>query len=239
MASFEGRRALVTGGTRGIGAAVAQRLAEEGAEVAVTGTRTDGSAPAAGIRYLPVDFVDERATTAFASSLHDERVDILVNCAGINAVSPFADISTDDFDRVHRVNLRTPLLLCRAVLPGMRARGWGRIVNVTSVFGHVSHTGRASYSASKFGLDGLTAALAAEVAGDGVLANCVAPGFVDTELTRRVLGEAGMQEMATRIPIGRLARPEEIARFIVWVAGPENSYLSGQNLVIDGGFSRV
>ena len=121
----------------------------------------------------------------------------------------------------------------------MRKKGWGRIVNVTSIFGVISKELRGAYSASKFGLDGLTAALAAEAAADGVLANCVAPGFIDTDLTRRVLGPRGMAEMAKRIPARRLGKPAEIAALVAWLAGPENTYLSGQQVVIDGGFSRV
>jgi NAD(P)-dependent dehydrogenase (short-subunit alcohol dehydrogenase family) len=201
-----------------------------------TGTRVEPARPAG---YHAVDFLDSAATAEFARRISREKIDILVNCAGINIVAPFADISPDDFDRIHRVNLRAPLLLCRAVVPGMRTRQWGRIVNVTSIFGHVSRDGRASYSASKFGLDGLTAALAAEVAASGILANCVAPGFVDTEMTHGVLGEDGIREMEQRIPIGRLAQPDEIARLIRWLVSPENTYVSGQNILIDGGFTRV
>jgi 3-oxoacyl-[acyl-carrier protein] reductase len=125
------------------------------------------------------------------------------------------------------------------LIPGMRARGWGRIVNISSIFGKVSREFRAVYSTSKFGLDGMTAALAAEVAADGILANCVAPGFIDTDLTRRILGEKGIAELVDRIPIKRLGTPEEIAALVVWLAGPENTYLSGQNIAIDGGFTRV
>jgi NAD(P)-dependent dehydrogenase (short-subunit alcohol dehydrogenase family) len=130
-------------------------------------------------------------------------------------------------------------VLCRAVVGGMRQRGFGRIVNITSIFSIVSKERRASYSASKFGLDGMTAALAAEVAADGVLANCVSPGFVDTELTRRILGDDGMRELAARVPMRRFAQPHEIAALVAWLVGPDNSYVSGQNMVIDGGFTRV
>jgi NAD(P)-dependent dehydrogenase (short-subunit alcohol dehydrogenase family) len=166
-------------------------------------------------------------------------VDILINNAGINKVGPFEDIALDDFDRIQQVNVRAPFLLCRAVLPGMRRKGWGRIVNITSIFSKVSKEMRAPYSASKFALDGLTAALAAEAASQGILANCVAPGVIDTDLTRAVLGETGIREMASKIPVGRLGKPEEIAAFVVWMAGPENTYISGQNIAIDGGFTRV
>jgi 3-oxoacyl-[acyl-carrier protein] reductase len=186
-----------------------------------------------------VDFTDLEATDRFAAQVGAQEIDILVNNAGINVVAPFAEIATEDFDRIQRVNVRAPLLLCRALLTRMRARGWGRIVNVSSIFGVVSKEQRAAYSASKFALDGMTAALAAEAASDGVLANCVAPGFIDTELTRHVLGEAGMAEMAMGVPARRLGRPEEVAELVAWLAGPRNSYVSGQNVVVDGGFTRT
>ena len=233
-----GRRALVTGGTRGIGAAIAERLVADGAEVIATGTRPEGNVPD-GCDYRAVDFADRRATEAFAREVAGLELDILVNNAGINKISPFAEIDPDDFDRIQQVNVRAPFLLCRAALPAMRRRGWGRIVNVSSIWGTISKELRGSYSASKFALDGMTAALAAEAAADGVLANCVSPGIVDTELTRRVLGPEGIAELGARIPVGRLAAPAEIAALVVWLVSPENTYLSGQNVVIDGGLSRV
>ena len=120
-----------------------------------------------------------------------------------------------------------------------RSRGWGRIVNVASIWSLRSIAGRAAYSASKFGLDGLTAAIAAEVAADGVLVNCVSPGFVDTELLRRMMPAEQIAALVAQVPMRRLARPEEIAAFVGWLAGPENTYISGQNLPIDGGYTRT
>jgi 3-oxoacyl-[acyl-carrier protein] reductase len=235
---LEGKAALVTGGTRGIGAAIATQLHSDGAAVIVTGTRAGGTAPD-GCRYLPVDFSDAAAAESFAAAIAAQEIDILINNAGINRIAPFAEIDAADFDRIHLVNVRAPFLLCRALLPVMRRKGWGRILNISSIFGVISKEFRASYSASKFGLEGMTAALAAEVAADGVLANCVAPGFVDTELTRQILGETGIADLVARIPIKRLATADEIAAFVVWLAGPENTYISGQTLVIDGGFTNV
>jgi NAD(P)-dependent dehydrogenase (short-subunit alcohol dehydrogenase family) len=235
--SLTGRRALVTGGTRGIGLAIAERLHSEGADVLVTGRR-----PAAegldGFEYRGVDFADSSALEAFAEEARVWAPDVLVNNAGVNKLAPFTDIAADDFDRIQAVNVRAPMLLCGAVIPGMRGRSWGRIVNIASIWSIVSRPGRGSYSASKFGLDGLTAALAAEVASDGVLANCVSPGFVDTELTHSVLGEEGIARLVAEVPAGRLAQPEEIAALVAWLAGPENTFVSAQNIVIDGGFSR-
>lgn len=238
MAALSGRLAVVTGATRGIGRAVALRLLADGARVLATGRSPDGAGPE-GCDYAAVDFADPPATAAFAATLAEREPDILINNAGINKVAPFADIDPDDFLRIQQVNVVAPFMLARAVLPAMRRRGWGRIVTVSSIWGRISRAGRASYSASKFAVDGMTAALAAEAAADGVLANCVAPGFIDTELTRAVLGPQGAAELAAQVPARRLGRPEEVAELVAWLAGPLNTYVSGQNLVIDGGFTRV
>lgn len=236
--ALTGLSALVTGGTRGIGAAIARRLVADGASVIVTGTRPDGVAPN-GCVYRAIDFADRSAAEAFAAEVASWDLDILINNAGINKISLFDQLRVEDFDSIQAVNVRAPFLLCRAVLPGMRRKKWGRIVNISSVFGKISKELRGSYSASKFALDGMTAALAAEVAADGILANCVSPGFIDTELTRGILGDAGIAELVSRVPIKRLGAPEEVAAFVAWLVGPENTYISGQNIAIDGGFTRV
>ena len=237
-ANLKGKTALVTGGTRGIGRAIAERLLADGAKVIVTGTKPDGSAPG-GCAYIAVDFSDLEATLAFAGRVQGLGIDILINNAGINKISPFAEIELEDFNRISQVNVQAPFLLCKAVLPHMTAQSWGRIVSVSSIWGKISKAHRGSYSTSKFAIDGMTTALAAEVAQSGVLANSVAPGFIDTELTRNVLGAEGMAEMADQVPMKRFGQPQEIATFVAWLASPENTYISGQNIAIDGGFTRV
>lgn len=238
MTELIGKLAVVTGGTRGLGRAIAIRLKAGGASVLVTGRSTSGIPPD-DCQYAAVDFTDAAATERFVDHLRTLDVAILVNNAGINKISAFEKIATDDFLRIQQVNVTAPFLLAQAVIPRMRTRRWGRIVNISSIWGKISKEQRASYSASKFALDGLTAALAAEVACDGILANCVSPGFIDTDLTRRVLGEAGIAELTARVPARRLGHPDEVAEFVAWLAGPANTFISGQNIAIDGGFTRV
>jgi NAD(P)-dependent dehydrogenase (short-subunit alcohol dehydrogenase family) len=230
--------AVVTGGTRGIGFAIAKRLVEDGLEVVVTGTKKDAEHPY-GTSYYPVDFLDNDSVVNFVKFLKQQQVDILINNAGINKIGEFSLINIEDFDKVLQVNLRTPFQLCQAVIPSMKKNNWGRIINLTSIFGNITKEYRAPYSSSKFGLDGMTAALASEVSEFGILANSVGPGFIDTELTRNVLGKDGINKIQKNIPMKRLGRVDEIASLVSWLASEENTYISGQNLMIDGGFSRV
>lgn len=233
-----GKRAVVTGATRGIGSSVAQRLCTQGAEVFGTGTRPDGKVPD-GCSYMSADFAEEAQIGAFARELASLSPDILINCAGINKIGPFAEIAPADFKRIQQVNVYAPFRLCQAVIPAMRSKRWGRIVNVCSVWGKQGKELRASYSASKFALAGMTAALAAEVVVDGILANCVAPGPVETEMTHANLTSNMLRDLLATVPTGRLCRAEEVAALICWLAGPENTFIAGQNIAIDGGMTRA
>ena len=231
-------RAVVTGATRGIGYAIAERLLQDGLEVITTGTKENAKHPA-GSSYYQVDFLDDYSVNKFIQYLKKQKINILVNNAGINKIGEFSSIDIDDFDRILRVNLRVPFQICQAVIPYMENEKWGRIVNLTSIFGNITKEYRAAYSSSKFGLDGMTAALAAELSEKGILANSVGPGVIDTELTRDVLGESGISEIKGRIPMKRLGQASEIASLVSWLVSDENTYMTGQNLMIDGGFTRV
>ena len=232
-----GRLALVTGATRGLGQAIAERLRDDGAQVIGTGTKPAGKVPA-GIEYMAVDFTDRAATEAFAKQIAQRQPSILVNNAGIGIERGIEELATDEFLQVHDINLVAPMILCRAVVPGMRKAGWGRILNVGSIYGTISTSGRVPYSSTKFGIDGLTTSLAAEVARDGILVNTLAPGFILTDMVANAV-DVDVSALESKIPIGRLAQPQEIAAFASWLVGPENTYISGSSLVIDGGLTRV
>jgi len=236
---FAGKKVFVTGASRGIGRAIAKMFRSEGARV--TGTRTGSNSEADNVcdEWVVADFSDIEQIKSCADFVSKAEPDVLVNNAGINKIAPFTEITQDEFLLIQQVNVFAPFMLCQAAIPAMACKRWGRIVNVSSIWGKISKAHRASYSASKFALDGMTLALAAEHSANGILANCVAPGFIDTELTRGVLGEQGMQALLPAIPAQRFGQADEIARMVLWLSSEENTYLTGQNIAVDGGFSRV
>ena len=235
---LSGKVALVTGGTRGIGKAIALELQNKGASVIITGTKSIFESTE-GYQYIGVDFSNREATMEFANKVKNIKPDILINNAGINKIGAFAEISLEDFDQIQQVNQYAPFILSQAVIPGMKEKKWGRIVNISSIWGKISKEYRASYSVSKFALDGMTSALSAEVAQYGILANCVSPGFIDTELTRSILGDDGIDRVVSQVPAKRLGGVDEIAKFVAWLSSVGNTYITGQNIAIDGGFTRV
>lgn len=232
------KRILITGATRGIGAAIAQKYKTQGHYVIGMGSQEQAT-PEYLDEYSACDLSSNDALNNEQDVILYQEIDVLVNCAGINIINNFGDITLEDFQRVQQVNVVAPFRLCQMVLPHMARQGWGRIVNISSVWGKISKQGRASYSASKFALDGMTVALANEYAAQGILANSVAPGFIDTEMTQRNLGPAGIATMLANVPIGRLATVDEVAEFVYWLGSEQNTYISGQNLAIDGGFTRA
>jgi 3-oxoacyl-[acyl-carrier protein] reductase len=220
---MKGRTALVTGASRGIGAAIAARLREGGAKV-LTPTRSE------------MDLSSEPSIDAYVSSLK-EPVDVLVNNAGINMLGGAGEIPAGQFAQVLQTNLVGPLRLAGALAAGMKARRYGRIVNLSSIWSVVTRERRVTYSASKAAINGLTRALALELAPHGVLVNAVAPGYVDTELTRRNNSEQDLKAIAEAVPLGRLADPKELAECVAFLCSERNSYLTGQVLVVDGGYT--
>ena len=236
--NIKGKIALVTGGTRGIGKAIAEMLAEQGATVIITGRSNPTVLPRGVESCKSVEFDNRESLEQFLGSLSSARIDILVNNAGFNSNAPYGEIEPALFEKIQSVNVHTPFRIIQSVLPHMKSTQWGRIVNIASIWSVISKAGRASYSASKFALDGMTVALAAEVAAAGILANCVSPGFIDTDLTRSMLTESEIETLTRQVPLGRLGKPEEIAHLVTFLCSARNTFISGQNIVIDGGFSR-
>jgi 3-oxoacyl-[acyl-carrier protein] reductase len=240
--NLTGRVALVTGASRGIGAAVAVALAEAGAAVAVNYRERADAADAlvadlnkAGHPALSVG-ADVSQGAAVAAMI--ERVgsalgpiDILVNNAGIAIVRGVDDLSEDDFDRTIAVNLKSAYLCTQAVVPSMRARRWGRIVNISSGAARGGGAIGPHYNASKAGMEGLTRGYAARLVKDGITVNAVAPSLVDTDMM------SGRSDLAARIPLGRFGRPEEVAQAVLMVLG--NDYMTGQTIMLNGGMNFI
>jgi len=246
-----GRRALVTGGASGIGAAVARALSGRGAEVIVADVDAEAAGRVAseiGGSAWTVDLLDTAALTdgALAGALSD--VDILVNNAGIQRVSPIQDFDPADFRRILALMLEAPFLLIRAALPGMYDRGFGRIVNVSSVHGIRASPFKSAYVAAKHGLEGLSKVTALEGGEHGVTSNCVSPGYVRTPLVEKQLAEQaevhGIPEsevleriMLTESAIKRLVEPAEVASLVAWLASDEAAMVTGASYTMDGGWS--
>jgi 3-oxoacyl-[acyl-carrier protein] reductase len=242
-----GRVAIVTGGGRGIGRAVAVRLAEEGASVAIS-YRKDAAAAeeaAAAVRAAGVeceifkgDVASPEDVQALLKGVGEAfgRVDILINNAGITRDNIMLRMKEEEFDDVLRTNLGGTYLCTRAALrPMVRAR-WGRIVNVSSVVGLVGNAGQANYAASKAGIIGFTKSVAREVAQRGITANAIAPGYVETELTGS-LPEDVKDRIRDQVPLGRFGEAEEVAEVVAFLAGEGAGYVTGQTIAVDGGMT--
>jgi 3-oxoacyl-[acyl-carrier protein] reductase len=240
---FEGKVALVTGASRGIGRAIARRLASAGATV-VCGARGTNAQPvadeivAAGGRATAValDITDPatiEAAVAATLAAH-QRIDILVNNAGITRDQLMLRMKRDDWDAVIQTNLTGAFVCVQAVLKPMVKQRAGRIISITSVVGQSGNAGQANYAASKAGLIGFTKALALEVASRGITVNAVAPGLVETDMTKAI-SEGAHEEWAAKIPLKRLGTPDDIAGAVAFLASDEASYITGQVLAVNGG----
>jgi len=219
---YETGTALITGASRGIGAAIAARLQGE------------------GIRVLPplsneLDLSSSVSIDRYLSTL-TQPIDILINNAGINRLGSIDEISSTDFEDVIQINLLGHFRLTQGLIKGMKARRYGRIVNISSIWSLVSRERRMAYSATKAAINGLTRAQALELAPYNILVNALAPGYVNTDLTKKNNTSVELEAIATQIPLGRLAEPSEIAECVAFLSSPKNSYITGQVIAIDGGY---
>jgi 3-oxoacyl-[acyl-carrier protein] reductase len=245
--SFSGQVALVTGATRGIGAAIAQELVARGVTVIGTATSDEGAAKitaalaavtgsSAQCRGVNLDVTNAAAAEILIDSILKAHggLHVLVNNAGITRDGLAMRMKDDDWDAVLDTNLKAVFRMSRAVMRPMMKQRYGRIINITSVVGASGNAGQANYAAAKAGVAGMTRGLARELASRNITVNCVAPGFIATDMTSG-LPEAQKAALLTQIPLGHLGRPQDIAHAVVYLASPQAAYVTGQELHVNGG----
>jgi len=242
----DGRVALVTGASRGIGRAIAVAIAERGALVlcaartAEAGAETVAAIEAAGgrARAVALDVSSDASVEPAVKELLREHatIPLLVNNAGITRDNLLMRMKSEDWAAVIDTNLTGLYRLCRAVVPSMVKARFGRIVSITSVVAHIGNAGQANYAASKAGMEGFTRSLARELASRNVTVNCIAPGFIDTDMTK-ALGDAQREALLSQVPLGRLGTPEDVASAVTWLMSPGASYVTGITLDVNGGMA--
>lgn len=246
--TLDGRVAVVTGASRGLGRAIAVALGSAGASLALIGRDREALSASAheveGVgaeaAIFPTDITDEEQVTSLERDVLARfgHVDILVNNAGINVRKSFDEISLAEWNLVLATNLTSVFLLCRSFVPQMKGRGYGRIINVTSTLSHVSLPQRSAYSASKAGLLGLTKALALELATEGITVVAISPGPFATEMTTPLINDPNMnRQFLSRIPMGRWGKPEEVGQLARYLCSPEAGFITGTDILIDGGWT--
>ena len=244
---FEGQIALVTGATRGIGAAIAAELAARGLVVIGTATSEDGAMRiSAALQAVPgasplcrgarLDVTDAAGIDGLMESIlkADGGLHVLVNNAGITRDGLAMRLRDEDWDAVLDTNLKAVFRMSRAAMRPMMKQRYGRIVNITSVVGASGNPGQASYAAAKAGVAGMTRSLARELASRNITVNCIAPGFIETDMTAG-LSEAQQTALLTQIPLGQLGRPQDVAHAVAYLASPQAAYVTGQELHVNGG----
>ncbi|OLN32149.1 SDR family NAD(P)-dependent oxidoreductase [Desulfosporosinus metallidurans] len=217
-------KVLITGGSRGIGKAIANRFEASG-YVVVAPSRSE------------MDLSDATSVKRYIEKNKDEYFEVIVNNAGINDINLLEDITDDEIQRTMQINLIAPIMLLRGFVGKMKEFRYGRIINIGSIWAVVSKDGRCIYSATKNGIHGVTNTLAVELAPYNILVNTVCPGFTLTELTRKNNSPEAISEISKEIPMCRMAEPEEIAEVVFFLGDEKNTYLTGQKITVDGGFS--
>jgi len=245
MFDLTGRTALVTGASGGIGAASARALSARGARVGLSGTRVEALEQLAGeigdsARVIPADLSAPDGPDKLMEGCKSElgALDILVCNAGVTRDGLLLRMSDEDWNHVLMVNLASSFRLARSALRGMMKKRWGRIIGITSIVAATGNAGQANYAASKAGMIGMFKSLAQEVAGRGVTANCIAPGFIETNMTAALPAER-RDALLQSIPAGRFGQPDDIASSVVYLASDEAAYVTGQTLHVNGGMAMI
>lgn len=237
--SFKGQIAIVTGATQGIGYSIASMLIRENCHVIYTGrSKTPDSILEGGI-YAQLDLSDQKSCEDFIETVIKKLpgIDILINNAGIQKPASIESVNISDWNDVLTVNLTGPLKLIQAVVPQMKQKKYGKILNVSSVAGIISKPGQSAYSATKSGLLGLTRSIALDLANYNILVNAICPGTTQTTMVETLLSTGQKEAIIKNVPLGRLATPDEIAAFVLFLVSGLNSYMTGQTVVVDGGYT--
>lgn len=226
------KKVLVTGGTRGIGKSIFELFKKNGYDVYITGT----SLPEIpNEKYYQVDFSNSESFEKFIFDISSKKFDILINNVGTNIIKNQSDVSIVEWSKMIDVNLKSIYFISQSILKNMPSGG--KIINISSIFGVVSKELRSLYSTTKFGINGLTKSLSLEYAHKNILINSISPGFTNTELTSKSLTEEQSSELKKQVPLNRFAEPNEIAELVFFLSSEKNSYITGQNIIIDGGFT--
>ena len=234
ITSFKGKKILVTGYSSGIGNCLIKKYLSLGAKVYSTSTKLEFKKK--NLIVLKCNFLNQHSQDIFFKKIENITFDVVVNNAGINIIDEIYNIKDQDIEKIIRINLTIPAQIIKLTSRRMIKRRKGKIINISSIFGSISKSKRASYSSSKSGLIGLTKASALDLAKYNILVNSVSPGFIDTKLTRKILGKNLMKKMKNQIPLKKIAKPDEIIPYIIFLSSDNNNYITGQNCVIDGGF---
>lgn len=245
MSTFNDKIVLITGATRGIGEKCAQLFESEGAQLILTGTNPDDikklnkKYKTSNRKYFCLDLNSEASINEFISKIDKYRIDILVNNAGINILDEFIDVKEDDYLSMLQVNLKGAFKLSQFCAKKMIDLKYGRIINICSIWSKITRPKRSVYTITKNALHGMTQTMAVELGVDNILVNSVSPGFTLTELTKNTNTKEEISLIEQKIPMKRMANPEEIGNLILFLSSEDNSYITGQNIVIDGGYTVV
>ena len=236
--NLKNKTLLITGGTGGFGKVIIKKFIFQNCKVIATTTKKRNQKNSKRLKIIQLDFNDKNSIIKFENEIKKiNKIDFLINNAGINVLNEIYNIKKKDLDSIFNINLLGPTWLTKLISIKMKKKKYGRIVNISSIYGTVSKEKRSIYSISKFGLNGLTKSTSLDLAKFNILVNSISPGIFNTKLTRNILKKKGVKEVKNNIPVGRIGEPEMIANLCLFLCSDANNYITGQNIIIDGGYT--